>query len=201
MHCTCADDEVAEVPPVLCAMQMQQVSLQSSVRAASVLAPASPAAAAPSAAAPTADGQQSEEQQQQPPPPQQGPETLEQLQNGQPLTAEQQRQMQLSAAKQQFAAEQRHQLVQRARQVVAEAEAATQNGQADADPPPSPTQDELREQPEAGRAADAAADVAAADEPSGAVATKLDAVVKLDARPEAEPEEAAASAATGVVQA
>lgn len=75
---------------------------------------------------------------------QDGPETLEQLQNERALTPAQQQQMQLSAAKQQFAAEQRQRLVDRARQAVADAgvavagmadtEAAA-NGAADLRPP------------------------------------------------------------------
>lgn len=110
---------------------MQQASTQSGVRAASApqQAPAGPGAPQTDAAA------EDVENEQQPPhlqhheeqgPEREGPETLEQLQNGQPLTEAQQRQMQLSAAKQQRAAEQRQQLVDRARQVVA---AAGCNGQ------------------------------------------------------------------------
>ena len=167
--------------------QMQQASTQSGVRAASAAqqAPAGPGAPQTDAAAADVEDEQ------QPPHLQQneqaGPQTLEQLQNGQPLTEAQQRQMQASAAKQQRAAEQRQQLVDRARQVVATAGCNGQQTRAGTDGA-SASVDLARQQ----HLAPAAGTVAPAELAAQLVAKLEAAAVTLDA---AAPQDAARPAA------
>ena len=153
-------------------VQMQQASTQSAVQAASATqqAPRSPEALqTDAAAADLEDGQQ-------------GPETLEQLQNGQPLTEAQQRQMQLSAAKQQRAAEQRQQLVDRARQVVAAAECGGQHTRAGADDASAPTAIATQQHPTRAAGSVAPAELAAQLVAKlGAAAVTLEAAAPQDA--------------------
>jgi hypothetical protein len=174
---------------------MQQVSTQSAVRAASAadqapLAPGSPQTDA--AAADLKDAQPPHVEQNEEQGPDKGPETLEQLQNGQPLTEAQQRQMQLSAAKQQRAAEQRQQLVDRARQVVAAADCNGQQTRAGTDDASASADLARQQQPmSAAGAAGALADAPTALAPAelaaqlvarlGAAAATLDAAANQDA--------------------
>lgn len=170
---------------------MQQASTRSAVRAASATqqgptAPGSPQSDV--AVARMEHGQQMPHVQQTE---EEGPETLEQLQNGQPLTEAQQRQMQLSAAKQLRAAEQRQQLVERARQVVAAAGCNSQQTRAGTDDASASADLSRQQHPTPAAGAFAPAELAAQLVAKlGAAAVALDAAAPQDvARPAADEEQ------------